>query len=156
MSIDDDIAFLGRVPTLALLGREALRILAIGAENRYVHDGDVLFREGEPADGGYVVQEGAFTLTSEHISPGLEPVTVGSGTLLGELALLTGTVRPATATALEPSSVIRIPRTLFIKMLEGYPDAAQRLRKMIADRADQAMEDIRSVRPVLDIADETR
>jgi len=154
MSIDDDIAFLNRVPTLALLGREPLRILAIGAENRYVHDGDVLFREGEPADGGYVVQEGAFSLTSQHISPGMRPVTVGPGALLGEIALLTNTVRPATATALEPSSVIRIPRTLFMKMLEGYPDAARRLRKMIADRADQAMEEIRSVRPVLDIGDD--
>src|ERR1700728_767529 len=121
MSIEDDIAFLSRIPTLALIGREALRILAIGAENRYVHDGDVLFREGEQADGGYVVQEGAFQLTSRHISPGLEP-----GTLLGELALLTGTVRPATATAVEPSSVIRIPRTLFMKMLESFPDAARR------------------------------
>jgi CRP-like cAMP-binding protein len=156
MSIEDDIAFLGRVPTLALVGREALRILAIGAENRYVHDGDILFREGEAADSGYVVQEGAFRLTSRHISPGLEPVTVGPGTLLGELALLTGTVRPATATAIEPSSVIRIPRTLFMKMLESFPDAARRLRKMIAERSDQAMEDIRSVRPVLDIADEGR
>jgi CRP-like cAMP-binding protein len=154
MSIDDDIAFLNRVPTLALLGREPLRILAIGAENRYVHDGDVLFREGEPADGGYVVQEGAFSLASQHISPGMKPVTVGPGALLGEIALLTSTVRPATATALEPSSVIRIPRTLFMKMLEGYPDAARRLRKMIADRADAAMEEIRSVRPVLDIGDE--
>lgn len=154
MSIDDDIAFLNRVPTLALLGREPLRILAIGAENRYVHDGDVLFREGEAADGGYVVQEGAFSLTSQHISPGMKPVTVGPGALLGEIALLTNTVRPATATALEPSSVIRIPRTLFMKMLEGYPDAARRLRKMIADRADAAMEEIRSVRPVLDIGEE--
>jgi CRP-like cAMP-binding protein len=153
MSIDDDIAFLNRVPTLALLGREPLRILAISAESRYVHEGDVLFREGEPADGAFVVQEGSFTLTSEHISPGLEPVTIGAGTLLGELALLTGTVRPVTATALEASSVIRIPRTLFLRMLDGYPDAAQRLRTIIAKRADQAITDIQSVRPVLDIAD---
>jgi CRP-like cAMP-binding protein len=153
MSIDDDIAFLDRVPTLALLGREPLRILAISAESRYVHEGDVLFREGEPADGAFVVQEGSFTLTSEHISPGLEPVSIGPGTLLGELALLTGTVRPVTATALEASSVIRIPRTLFLRMLDGYPDAAQRLRTIIAKRADQAITDIQSVRPVLDIAD---
>ena len=153
MSIDDDIAFLNRVPTLALLGREPLRILAISAESRYVHEGDVLFREGEAADGAFVVQEGSFTLTSEHISPGLEPVSIGPGTLLGELALLTSTVRPVTATALEASSVIRIPRTLFLRMLDGYPDAAQRLRTIIAKRADQAITDIQSVRPVLDIAE---
>ena len=40
MSIEDDIAFFERVPTLGLLGRAALRILAIGAESRYVHGGD--------------------------------------------------------------------------------------------------------------------
>jgi CRP-like cAMP-binding protein len=151
MSIDDDIAFLERVPTLTLLGSEALRILAIGAESRYVHDGDVLFREGEVADAGYVVQEGSFTLASGNAHVGVEPVTVGPGALLGELALLTETVRPATATATEPSSVIRIPRKLFLKMLEGYPDAARRLREVIAARANRAMHDITGMRPAFDV-----
>jgi CRP-like cAMP-binding protein len=32
---------------------------------------------------------------------------------------------------------VRIPRSLFLKMLEGYPDAARRLRDYIATRADQ-------------------
>jgi CRP-like cAMP-binding protein len=152
MSIEDDISFLERVPTLSLLGREALRILAIGAESRYVHDGDVLFREGEVADAGYVVQEGAFTLASGNARTGIAPSTVGPGALIGELALLTETVRPATATATEPSSVIRIPRKLFLKMLEGYPDAARRLREVIALRATQAMHEIANVRPAFDIA----
>ena len=152
MSIEDDISFLERVPTLSLLGREALRILAIGAESRYVHDGDVLFREGEVADAGYVVQEGAFTLASGNARIGITPMAVGPGALIGELALLTETVRPATATATEPSSVIRIPRKLFLKMLEGYPDAARRLREVIALRATQAMHEIANVRPAFDVA----
>jgi CRP-like cAMP-binding protein len=150
MSIDDDITFLERVPTLSLLGREALRILAIGAESRYIHDGDVLFREGEVADAGYVVQEGGFTLTSGNARTGAAPMTVGPGALIGELALLTETVRPTTATATEPSSVIRIPRKLFLKMLEGYPDAAARLREVVALRTTQAMADIAGIRPVFD------
>jgi len=152
MSIEDDIVFLEGVPTLALLGREALRILAIGAESRYIHEGDVLFREGDAADGGYVVQEGAFELASVR-SRGDEPVAVGPGVLLGELALLTETVRSATATAIEPSAVMRIPRKLFLKMLEGYPDAAQRLREVIALRTNKAMHDIVGVRPVFDAAE---
>ena len=65
MAIDDDITFLERVPTLSLLGRQALRILAIGAESRYVHSGELLFRRGEEADGAYVIQEGRFTLSSK-------------------------------------------------------------------------------------------
>jgi CRP-like cAMP-binding protein len=148
MSLEDDIAFLERVPTLALLGREPLRILAIGAESRFVHDGDTLFREGEVADAGYVVQEGSFTLHSERTHPGSQSVTVGPGVLLGELALLTETICFATATAAEPSAVVRIPRKLFLKMLEGYPDAAQRLRDVIARRASETIRDIAGVQQI--------
>jgi CRP-like cAMP-binding protein len=146
MSIEDDIAFLERVPTLGLLGRDALRILAIGAESRYLHDGNVLFSQGEPADAGYVVQEGLLGLAPVRG----ETLTVGPGTLLGELALLTETQRPVTATALEPSTVIRIPRTLFLKMLEGYPEAAVRLRDSFIARAEHSESDMHRVRRVLE------
>jgi len=156
MSIEDDIAFLERVPALALLGHEALRILAIGAENRYVQHGDVLFREGDAADAAYVVQEGSFSLVSGQSRAEPATTTVGPGVLLGELALLTETVRPATATASEPSSVIRIPRKLFLKMLEGYPDAARRMRDVIAARANKAMHDIASMRVSFDGADKSK
>jgi CRP-like cAMP-binding protein len=124
-----------------------LRILAIGAESRYVHSGDVLFREGEKADAGYVVQEGSFRLVARH---GADLQIAGPGTLLGELAMLTETVRPLTATAQEPSSVIRIPRALFRKMLEGYPDAAERLRDAIALRTTQLANELGFVRGRMD------
>ena len=111
MTIEDDISLFERVPTLNTLGRQALRILAIGAETRYIHGGEVLFNEGDTADGGFVVQEGRFRL-SVGSSLDERPVTVGPFTLLGEAALFTETRRPATATALEPSTVLMIPRPL--------------------------------------------
>jgi CRP-like cAMP-binding protein len=147
MSIEDDIAFLERVPTLGLLGRPALRILAIGAENRYLPCGGILFKAGDAADAGFVVQEGSFSLAA----PASEAITVGPGTLLGELAMLTDTTRPVTAKALEPATVLRISRTLFLKMLEGFPDAAGRLRDEFAHRTDQSTRDMYAIRRVLDI-----
>lgn len=155
MSIEDDIAFLERVPTLRLLGRTALRILAIGAESRYVHDGEALFHAGDTADGGYVVQEGSFDLRPA--GPGAaSDVVAGPGTLLGELALLTETSRPATAVAREPSTVIRISRSLFLKMLEGYPDAAHTLREQIASRTEQSLKEMTDIRALLDISEASR
>ena len=150
MTIDDDIAFLQRVPILGLLGAPALRILAIGTESRYVHGGEVLFHAGESADGGYVVQEGSFTLRPDNGDPNPPEVTADRGALLGEFALLTETMRPVTATANEPSSVLRIPRSLFLKMLDGFPDAAQRLRDHLAQRAEQTAKEIVAVRTTLD------
>jgi CRP-like cAMP-binding protein len=149
MAIEDDITFFERVPTLAILGRAALRILAIGAENRYVHRGETLFKAGEAADAGFVVQEGTFKLLAPDADSG-RGITVGPGALLGELAMLTETTRPVTATALEPATVLRIPRSLFLKMLDGYPDAAARLRDSLARRSNEWDRDISNVRSVLE------
>jgi CRP-like cAMP-binding protein len=147
MAIDDDIAFLERVPTLGLLGRPALRILAIGAETRYVHGGEVLFSAGDEADGGFVIQEGRFNLSSSEDGRDL---TVGPCTLLGEVALFAETKRPATAKALEPATVLCIPRPLFIRMLDSFPDAANTLREILAGRVDQATREIANVGAFLD------
>jgi CRP-like cAMP-binding protein len=151
VGIEDDIAFLERVPTLRMLGRTALRILAIGAESRYVHDGEVLFKNGDPSDCGYVIQEGSFRLHRDLKSA--DEVVAGPGTLLGELALIAETKRPATATAREPSTVIRISRSLFLKMLEGYPEAAYQLREQIAARAVQSAGALVNVRAWLDASE---
>jgi CRP-like cAMP-binding protein len=154
MTIDDDISFFERVPTLGPLGRAALRIIAIGADSRYVHSGEVLFRRGDAADSGFVVQEGSFSLEGNP-ADGAEAMRVGPGTLLGELALITETRRQVTATALEPSTVLRIPRALFIKMLDGYPEAAKRLREVLAKRNDQATREISTIHTTLGTLDQS-
>ena len=148
MGIEDDILFIERVPTLRALGRDALRILAIGAESRYVHKGEVLFMAGEAADSGFVIQEGSFRL--EGASKQAGELIAGPGTLLGELALICEIRRPATATANEPSTVIRISRSLFLKMLEGYPNAAHVLRDQIVTRAQHALKEMSDVCARLD------
>ena len=146
MTIEDDIAFLERVPMLSLLGRQAIRILAIGAESKYVHRGELLYTAGEPADCGYVVQEGSFRLSLGNEHKPDDDHVVGPATLLGELALIAETTRPMTAIAAEPSTVIRISRSLFLKMLEGFPEAARRLRDTISARTDQMSREMDTVR----------
>ena len=138
MSIEDDVALLERVPTLRLLGRESLRMLAIGSEARDVARGDFLFQQGDDADSGFVVQRGAFRIDD---GAGAE-TTVGPGTLLGELALVVAMRRPSTATALDYSTVIRISRGLFLRVLESDPAAARRLRDEFATRTSQIASDI--------------
>jgi len=147
MTIEDDIALLERIPTLRRLGAPALRILAIGVESFEVRPGQVLFAAGEVADGAYVVTRGSFGLKPP--LAGEPEVVAGPGTLLGEAALLTETKRPATATAREYAVVMRIPRSMFLRMLEGYPDAAQRLRELIASRSDQWAREMANVHAAL-------
>jgi CRP-like cAMP-binding protein len=138
MSIEDDVALLERVPTFRVLGRESLRMLAIGSEQRDVARGDFLFRQGDDADSGFVVQRGSFRIDD---GAGAE-MTVAAGALLGELALVHPMRRPSTATALEYSSAIRIARSLFQRVLESDPAAALRLRDEFVARTSQIASDI--------------
>ena len=149
MGLEDDIAFFERVPMLAALGKQALRVLAIGAETRNLPSGAVLYYAGEVADGAYVVQQGSLLLEPGTFSEGRE-YTVGPGTLVGELALITDVVSPSTAIAKEPTVVIRLSRSLFRKMLEGYPAAAEALRDIMSGRLALWSRDLGALKRKLD------
>jgi CRP-like cAMP-binding protein len=138
MSIEDDVALLERVPTLRLLGTASLRMLAIGSEQRHIERGELLFSAGDDADSGFIVQRGAFRIEDG----GGAELVAGPGALIGELALVVAMQRPSTATALEHSSVIRIARSLFQRVLESDPAAARRLRDEMASRTSQIASDI--------------
>ena len=138
MSIEDDVALLARVPTLRLLGQASLRMLAIGSEQRNFGRGDVLFNAGEEADAGFIVQRGSF-----RIEDGISAeIIAGPGALIGELALVVAMKRPSSAVAIDNSSVIRIARSLFQRVLESDPESARRLRDEFATRTSQIASDI--------------
>jgi len=150
MTIEDEIAFLERVATFAQLGFSALQIVAIGSETKHLAEGEVLLRAGETTDAGYLIQEGSLKLTVHDPRQSNPSVTFGPGALIGELALITETVCPATAIAAEPTTVMRISRSLFRKVLEGFPEAARVLRDQFLERANLANEEIFRVRGMLE------
>jgi CRP-like cAMP-binding protein len=145
MSTEDEIALLERLPVLRPLGSGALRSLAIAAEIHSMQPGDVLFTAGEAADAAYIIAQGSVTLKPEYGTA----LIAGPGTLLGETAMFAETRRPATATARENTTMMRISRTTFLKVLDSYPDAARRLREMIASRTDQWAHEMENIRAAL-------
>ena len=141
MSLEDDVAKLARNAILAALGPDALRLLAFSAETRTLRAGDILFRRNEASNGGFVVLSGSIALdASDHGSAAARIVRPPA--LIGEIALLTQTARPATAIAREPSSVLRISRLLFRRVLGEYPASAERLRHSLAARLSGFMNEL--------------
>jgi CRP-like cAMP-binding protein len=149
VTIEDDIAFLARVPTFAKFSFAALQIVAIGSEARTLADGETLFSAGETTDAGYLIQTGALTLAANNLTPSESDVRFGPGTLIGELALVTETVCSATAIATGPTTVIRISRNLFRKVLEGFPEAARLTHERLLARVDQANGELGRIRSML-------
>jgi CRP-like cAMP-binding protein len=156
VAIEDDIAFLARVPTFAKFGFAALQIVAIGSEARQLADGETLFHAGETTDAGYVIQTGSLHLITNDPRLAEPAVTFGPGALIGELALLTETVCSATAVAAEPTTVIRISRNLFRKVLEGFPEAARLTRERLAARVSRSNGELLRIRAMLESSSSLR
>ena len=138
MALNDDIRQLTEIAIFRLLEPEALRLLAFAAETKLLRPDDVLFREGDGSDGAFFVVRGALSLLA---AADRTPLAVSAPTLLGELALISPTQRPATATATEHTTVRYIPRALFHRVLEESPAGVDKIRTLIAGRiADYAAE----------------
>ncbi len=152
MSLDNDIALLEQVPLFAELDREQLRLLAFGAETRRLTAGSRLFREGAFSEGGYVVREGVLELKRGG-DRGTVVKTLHPGMLVGEMALITPTDHSTTAIAAQGSEVMKIPRPLFRRMLEEYPDLTERLHDRIAAEVRSFVARLALIQRDLDKAD---
>jgi CRP-like cAMP-binding protein len=148
MALEDDIAILSRAPLFNLLSRDALRLVAFAAENRALRPGDTLFRKGDRSDGGYVVSRGAIALDAQDDG---SPATfiAGPAAVIGQTALFTRIARPATATAREPTTVIRISPSLMRRVLEEFPGAAEAMLDAMADELGQLTKGMERVRQQL-------
>lgn len=99
-----------------------LRALQETGQERLLPAGSVVFREGDPGDGMYVIKRGSVqisALVSEHERRVLS--RLGPGDIFGEMAVLDGEPRSATATAEEETVVWFIPREELLAVLERSP-----------------------------------
>jgi CRP-like cAMP-binding protein len=92
--------------------------------------GEVLFEKGEPGHLAYVVKSGSLQiLEGNHVYE-----TVSAGGIIGEMALVDGSPRSATARAIEPSTVIPIDERRFLFMVQRTPFFALRLMRVLTAR----------------------
>lgn len=116
------VAALARCMLFAGLEERDLAALAREMRSRRFRRGEVLFHMGDPGDALFVVTSGAvkISLPSEE---GDEAIiaTVREGEFFGELALLDGAPRSATATALEPTETLVLPRPRFRELIATEP-----------------------------------
>ncbi|HEY6208020.1 MAG TPA: cyclic nucleotide-binding domain-containing protein, partial [Gemmatimonadales bacterium] len=114
------------------LGPDALASVMGELEPRSLEGGEVLFRRGDPGDALYVVLSGR--LRVERTDRGRERVVreVGRGESVGELALLTGASRSASARAVRDTELLRLSRERFDALVRAHPLVAMALTRMLA------------------------
>lgn len=102
--------------------------------------GAVLFREGEAGENMYVVQSGLVQILRRMAEADRPLATLGRGEFLGEMAILNGKPRTATARALEDVRCLVIDAATLEHMIAHNAEIALRLLKKLAGRLDSADE----------------
>ena len=107
--------------------------------------GEVLFREGEAGREMYVVHQGRVTIAKK--VGGVEKIlaSLGPGEFLGEMSILNGKPRSATATCAEDSKLLVIDAKTYEAMIRGNAEIAVRLIKKLAERLQEADEQIENL-----------
>jgi signal transduction histidine kinase len=107
---------------LRLLSSE-LRDLKRTAQRRSFRTGEIVFKEGDVGDGIYVMEEGEVeisTMINEEEARTL--ASLGPDTFFGEMAVLDGQPRSATATAKSDTVALFIPRETILGALGHSPE----------------------------------
>ena len=145
MTLDDDIGRLSRTRPFNLLPRDALQLIAFSAEKQKLPANERLFEEGDAADSGYFVLSGAILLTAGGHA-GERVRVANAGVLIGENAMIAEVSRPSSARAKENSVVLRIPRSVFHRVLSEFPKEAARIRANLAARTRKMSAELEDLR----------
>ena len=142
-SREETARLLGRVSIFSGLSLEQLVDLASVAVPRHWGSGEVIFREGDPGDTCYVIEDGCVRVTRNH-SDG-RTITLAElrpGDLFGELAMFDSERRSATVEAAEDTTAVALLAGDMRRLLSRNPDISLKLLSAFAGRLKEANERI--------------
>lgn len=128
-------ARLGAIPFFARLAPADLATLADEAEWREYAPGTVVFLEGEPAPGLYILESGYVKVVKASAQGREQSLEfIAPGQPFNTVAVFTSHLSPATAVALEASTAWMLPRAPVRRLLRESPAFAEQVIESMADR----------------------
>jgi CRP-like cAMP-binding protein/Fe-S-cluster-containing dehydrogenase component len=122
------------VPMFADLSPDFIEHLKETVELQRFAPGQVISRQGDPADSFYLVRIGFVKISEQYPGGELVLAYLSRGDYFGEIGLLGGGFRTATCTALDHVEVVRISADDFRQMVERFPTVRQGLQKAADER----------------------
>jgi CRP-like cAMP-binding protein len=124
-SLDERMAIdaLRRCPLFAPCPEGVLADVGRRLRHRHFRRNEVIFHQGDPGDALHVITAGSVKIVLP--SPeGEEAIiaTLREGDFFGELSLLDGEPRSATAVAVDATETLTLPRAVFHELLDQHPE----------------------------------
>jgi zinc transporter ZupT len=126
------IKLLSKCDLLRHMPPQAIEDLLTTVRTRRLAAGEVLFRADDPGDALFIVAKGRVQIKGDS---GRAIAELGEGETFGEMALLSGGARTATAVPLTNVDLLEIDRVDFDRMLANDGQLAGALQRLSHDRA---------------------
>ncbi len=137
-ALGEHAQFLAGIPLFATLDADGLHDLAAVTRRRTFHQGEIIFYRDDPGAMMFVIKSGRVRIFLS--SPEGQEVALavfGAGEAFGELALLDGQPRSASAVAIEPTETYCIQRADFIAVATRRPRIALQMLATLSHRLRQ-------------------
>jgi CRP-like cAMP-binding protein len=133
-------------PLLASISKQDLTALVREARPRIYRAGEWLFHRGDPGDGIFAIVSGDVRIVLES-STGNQVVVrkLRDGDVFGELAVLDGQARTASAVAATPVRSLHIAKGRFLAWLRDHPAAAVSMLQHVAYRLRTTNEQVAEI-----------
>ena len=129
----EDAAFLARVPLFASLKPDHLAVLAGKLRVRNYRRGEVIFHQDDPGVDLHIIKSGQVKIAAS--SPEGEEIIMAlltAGDSFGEIALLDGEPRSASAVAMEATQTLTLNRTDFLDIMTGNAEMVRAILATVA------------------------
>src|SRR5437762_578639 len=123
--MSSDNTMLTEIPMFALIDDEERQTLSELLDTCHFSKGETIFSQGDPGDTVYVVRQGrvqAFITSDQG-----ETIVVGeneNGDVFGEISLLDGGPRTASAVAVEDTECLSLDRDRLLELVQKHPHVA--------------------------------
>jgi CRP/FNR family transcriptional regulator, cyclic AMP receptor protein len=150
-----DAAQLKKIAMFAQLPEYEAAALAPMLKPRTLKAQEALFWIGDRGEEFYIIQEGQIHITfPDHSGREITLATLEAGDFLGELALLDGEPRTATARAASDCVVLGLGQEEFHRFIREHPDAAIHIMKILGRRQRETVDRLRGIRNVNEVIEE--
>jgi small-conductance mechanosensitive channel/CRP-like cAMP-binding protein len=147
-------AAISRADIFAPLSAAEQAALASRAALRRFADGEVIVREGDATSSMFLVAQGQIVISARGERDTTRKLAVlDPGAAFGEISLLTGEPRLATARAVGEATLVEIDKGTLAPVLEANPSLAEKLGEVIAERRRQTADRLGDVASPTEISE---
>ncbi len=140
MQYGDVISVLRGLPLFSKLDPSRLKLLAFSSTYLTFEKSEDLFREGDAADGAYLIDEGEVDVLIVREDREVKVGSLGRHDLFGEMAIILKQPRTATIRASSRLKVLKIDAEVFLRLVTETPEAALAVMRSLSEKIARATE----------------